>query len=95
MNLPIRALCEIRAFSRPTSRPDWRTCKKLEADLIREKQRITHHDWMELVFGVQPLRLEMVRQVNRCGWPHPQYEEEIIEAIPVKCVRSAGGGGCG
>ena len=33
-NLPIRALHEIRAFSRPLSRPDWRTCKQKEADLI-------------------------------------------------------------
>ncbi len=33
-NLPLRALHEIRAFSRPLSRPDWRTCKQKESDLL-------------------------------------------------------------
>lgn len=33
-NLPIRALHEIREFSRPLTRPDWRKCKRDEADLI-------------------------------------------------------------
>ena len=28
MNLPIRALYEIRAFSKPMTRVDWRTCKR-------------------------------------------------------------------
>jgi hypothetical protein len=35
MNLPIRALYEIRAFSRPATRVDWRTCKTTEANLIK------------------------------------------------------------
>jgi hypothetical protein len=34
MNLPIRALYEIRAFSRPATRVDWRTCKRNEARII-------------------------------------------------------------
>ena len=34
MFLPIRALYEIRAFSRPMTRPDWRTCKKEESDIL-------------------------------------------------------------
>ena len=34
MNLPIRALYEIRAFSRPVTRPDWRTCKKAECSAM-------------------------------------------------------------
>jgi hypothetical protein len=33
-NLPLRALHDIRLFSRPLSRPDWRTCKQEESDLI-------------------------------------------------------------
>jgi hypothetical protein len=36
MNLPIRALYEIRAFSRPLTRVDWRTCKKTEATIIKD-----------------------------------------------------------
>ena len=34
MFLPLRALYEIRAFSKPMTRPDWRTCKKEESDLL-------------------------------------------------------------
>ena len=33
-NMPIRALYEIRAFSKPMTRPDWRTCKRRETRLI-------------------------------------------------------------
>ena len=33
-HLPIRALYEIRSFSRPLTRPDWRTCKTKESDLL-------------------------------------------------------------
>ena len=33
-HLPIRALFEIRSFSRPLTRPDWRTCKKEESDIL-------------------------------------------------------------
>jgi hypothetical protein len=36
MNLPIRALYEIRAFSQPLTRVDWRTCKQAEANLIKD-----------------------------------------------------------
>jgi hypothetical protein len=36
MNLPIRALYEIKAFSRPMTRVDWRTCKKPEATIIKD-----------------------------------------------------------
>ncbi len=39
MNLPIRALYEIRAFSRPLTRVDWRTCKKPEATIIKDLDR--------------------------------------------------------
>jgi hypothetical protein len=35
MNLPIRALYEIRAFSRPMTRVDWRTCKMNEIRTIK------------------------------------------------------------
>ena len=35
MNLPIRALYEIRAFSKPMTRVDWRTCKKNESRTIK------------------------------------------------------------
>ena len=35
MNLPIRALYEIRAFSRPATRVDWRTCKMNEIRSIK------------------------------------------------------------
>ena len=34
LHLPIRALHEIREFSRPLTRPDWRTCKSQEADVL-------------------------------------------------------------
>jgi len=33
-HLPIRALFEIRAFSRPLTRPDWRTCKEKESGIL-------------------------------------------------------------
>ena len=33
-HLPVRALFEIRALSRPLTRPDWRTCKKKESELF-------------------------------------------------------------
>ena len=45
MNLPIRALSEIKAFARPMTRPDWRNCKSREAKLIKvydEKLRERH-----------------------------------------------------
>ncbi len=32
--MPIRALYEIQAFSKPMTRPDWRTCKRHETRLI-------------------------------------------------------------
>jgi hypothetical protein len=35
MNLPIRALYEIKAFSQPMTRGDWRTCKQAEAAIIK------------------------------------------------------------
>jgi hypothetical protein len=35
MNLPIRALYEIRAFSQPMTRVDWRTCKRNEIRTIK------------------------------------------------------------
>jgi len=35
MNLPIRALYEIRAFSKPMTRVDWRTCKLNEIRVIK------------------------------------------------------------
>jgi vacuolar-type H+-ATPase subunit B/Vma2 len=35
MNLPIRALYEIRAFSKPMTRVDWRTCKRNEIRTIK------------------------------------------------------------
>jgi hypothetical protein len=35
MNLPIRALYEIRGFSKPMTRVDWRTCKGNEIRIIK------------------------------------------------------------
>jgi vacuolar-type H+-ATPase subunit B/Vma2 len=35
MNLPLRALYEIRAFSQPMTRVDWRTCKRNEIRTIK------------------------------------------------------------
>jgi vacuolar-type H+-ATPase subunit B/Vma2 len=35
MNLPIRALYEIRGFSKPMTRVDWRTCKRNEIRIIK------------------------------------------------------------
>ena len=35
-HLPIRALYDIRAFSRPLTRTDWRTCKQNEADILSD-----------------------------------------------------------
>jgi hypothetical protein len=34
--LPIRALYEINAFARPLTRVDWRTCKQVEATIIKD-----------------------------------------------------------
>jgi hypothetical protein len=44
MNLPIRALYEISAFSKPMTRPDWKTCKLSEAACISisTKETILH-----------------------------------------------------
>lgn len=94
MNLPIRALYEIRAFSRPASRPDWRTCKSVEARMIREyENRKKAAEWEELVFGFRPLRLVM--QANSCVWHNVPIDVpiEVMEAIPVRVLRGGGGNG--
>ena len=36
MELPFYALHLVREFSRPLSRPDWRTCKHEEAEIMRD-----------------------------------------------------------
>ena len=53
--IPFRVLYEIREFSRPLSRPDWRTCKKAEAGLIHEHLRTQ-------------IKLELVVKPIGCGW---------------------------
>jgi hypothetical protein len=95
MNLPIRALYDIRAFSRPASRPDWRTCKNAEAAIIKHheyRKRAQELDIRQLQeLNIRPLRLVAV--VNGCGW-----NQEIFERIPVRMavrVRGTGGGGNG
>lgn len=53
-NLPIRALYEIRALSRPVTRPDWRTCKKTEAEMVLEhttKLRQERIEMLTWIFG--------------------------------------------
>jgi hypothetical protein len=82
MNLPIRALYEIRGFSRPASRPDWRTCKKREAGIIRDYER-----------AKMPLQLVAVNYIpiHGCWGPVPEFEFDM----PVLyAVRERGGGGC-
>ena len=89
MNLPIRALYEISAFSRPASRPDWRTCKSVEARMIREYERRkrAEYDLEELMIRFRPLRLVM---------PNVEIEERaLMEAIPLRPLRGIGGGGNG
>jgi len=83
MNLPIRALYEIRGFSRPASRPDWRTCKKREAGIIRDNERAK----IKILIQI-PIRLVAV---NHGSWgPVPEMDD-----IPVLfAVRERGGGGC-
>lgn len=90
MKLPIRALRDIRAFSRPASRPDWRTCKKEEARMIREyirtkeMRKIRPIQIVEIVFNADGWNLVPVQQ--GCGWN-----------LPVKVAQpkwSPGGGGC-
>jgi hypothetical protein len=36
MELPFYALHLVREFSRPLSRTDWRTCKREEAEIMRD-----------------------------------------------------------
>jgi hypothetical protein len=57
MNLPIRALYEIRAFSKPCTRPDWRICKNQEATAIG-----SYNDWY--YFLVMALDWEKVTDEN-------------------------------
>jgi hypothetical protein len=92
MNLPIRALYEIRGFARPASRPDWRTCKQPESRLIRDHERakrvrIMRDDALLAVLGM-PLRLVLVHQnVQNI----PENGERVRLAVR---VRGTGGGGC-
>lgn len=62
MNLPLRALHDIKAFSQPLTRPDWRTCKSLESTLIKEldtKYRKIHEQIMKTAY-------KNFTQIGRC-----------------------------
>ncbi len=82
MNLPIRALYEIRAFSRPASRPDWRTCKSVEARMIREyeisKFDLNIPQLLDLILGLPPLQLELVAGYVENMWELPMLEAELL-----------------
>jgi hypothetical protein len=69
MNLPIRALYEIQAFSKPMTRVDWRTCKSAEVRIIRQHNRAKLEQYeRDLLIAMRGIRL--VRQ-QEC-WPRGQ-----------------------
>ena len=64
MNLPIRALYEIHAFSKPMTRVDWRTCKSAEVRIIRQHNRAKLEQYeRDLLIALRmPLRLVAVQE---------------------------------
>jgi hypothetical protein len=58
MNLPIRALYEIQAFSKPMTRVDWRTCKSAEVRIIRQHNRAKLEQYeLDLLIAMRGIRL--------------------------------------
>ena len=56
MNLPIRALYEIKAFSKPLTRVDWRTCKRHETRLLRIHHCMSMFRYLHMLdFDTQPV----------------------------------------
>jgi hypothetical protein len=89
MNLPIRALYEIQAFSKPVTRVDWRTCKNAEVRIIRQHNRAKLEQYeRDLLIALRmPLRLVVVDE-----WPlaprGEQYERDLLIALrmPLRLV---------
>ena len=69
MNLPIRALHEIKAFAKPLTRVDWRTCKQVEANIVKDldaKYRKRHEGTMKLKYvHFSQVRICIMDEINR------------------------------
>ena len=86
MELPYFALHLIREFSKPLTRPDWKTCKFREANIIDDHVqtiREIHHKQLTLWGRVDPFRRKVyentLREVNQ--WTH--YGRLLVAKQPL------------
>jgi hypothetical protein len=103
MNLPYLALYMVREFSRPMTRPDWRSCKIHESHIIQEHvgEFLKKHRMIFSMIGeIDPFRMKKYIKVNEevNEWTH--YGRALIlkrndqhpgwrRAMPVPIVQPA------
>lgn len=90
MNLPYLALYLVREFSRPVTRPDWRTCKRTEAKIIKEsilQTQIRVLAQLGIYATTNPFQKERYREITRDvkTWTH--YGRSMILKQPPGWLR--------